>query len=70
MNLILEVNLKKKLEQNDILVFDGKQWTNESKDEFLAKANAELKELDERVEKLEKQVAVLSQLVKELRGED
>lgn len=47
MNVVLDVNLKKELEKNDILVFDGKQWVNLSKDEYLAKTRDNIKELKE-----------------------
>lgn len=70
MNLVLSVNLKKKLEKNDILVFNGKEWINISKSEFLAELNNKFCELQDKLNKLQELADNLDKKVKELRGED
>ena len=35
MKELLQINLQKDLESNDILIFQDGQWTNVRKDEFL-----------------------------------
>lgn len=66
MDLILNVKLNKKLEKGDVLVYDGKEWKNISKKEFLAEMQ---KEVDDTKEQL-KVVEDLKHKVAELRGED
>ena len=66
MDLILNVKLNKKLEKGDVLVYDGKEWKNISKKEFLAEMQ---KEIDEAEEQL-KLIKDLKRKVAELRGED
>lgn len=70
MNLVLDVNLKKNLEPGDILVFNGKQWTNLSKEEYLAKLLHSVNSLEDRCDKIEKENDELKQKVAELRGEE
>jgi len=70
MNLVLNVNFKKNLEQGDILFFDGKNWRNLSKDELLAQLNLEVTDLKHEINKLKELCDDLSKKVKELRGED
>lgn len=66
MDLILNVNFKKKLEPGDVLFFDGKSWTNLSKEELLVQLNNELKEIKAKLPKLDE----LEKKVAELRGEE
>ena len=70
MNLVLDVNLKKNLEPGDILVFNGKEWTNLSKEEYLAKLSLAVNSLEDRCDKIEKENDELKQKVAELRGEE
>jgi len=66
MDLILNVNFKKKLEPGDILFFDGKCWTNLSKEELLVQLNNDIKELKAKLPELDE----LKHKVAELRGEE
>ena len=70
MNLVLNIELKKKLENGDILVYSDGSWINLSKEEYIAKLTNEFNELHNKVNNLESIVNELNQLVKELRGED
>lgn len=70
MNLVLDVNFKKKLEAEDILYFDGKSWTNLSKSEYLAQLLQKVNALEAKYEKLENSNKELAQKVAELRGEE
>lgn len=45
MNLALDVKFKKDLEKNDVLVYDGKLWSNLSKEEYLAKIRDDVENL-------------------------
>lgn len=66
MDLILNVKLNKKLEKGDVLIYDGKEWKNVSKKEFLAEMQKEVDDIKERL----KVVKDLKHKVAELRGED
>jgi len=65
-NLILPVELKKTLEANDILVYNGHVWINVSKKEYLAEFVNEIN----RLKNLQDDVDTLKTQVRELRGED
>lgn len=45
MNLVLDVDIVKNLEKNDILVFDGNKWVNMSKEEYLTRVKEDIKDL-------------------------
>lgn len=66
MDLILNVKLNKKLEAGDVLVYDGKEWKNVSKKEFLAELVNEITDIKEEL----KAIKDLKHKVAELRGED
>lgn len=66
MNVVLNVNLNKKLEDNDILVYCNGYWTNLSKEEYLRKLKNDINELKEKLSELDD----LKKKVAELRGED
>lgn len=66
MDLILNVKINKKLEKGDVLVYDGKEWKNVSKKEFLAEMQKEVDNIKEQL----KIVKDLKRKVAELRGED
>lgn len=66
MDLILNVKINKKLEKGDILVYDGKEWKNVSKKEFLAELVNEITDIKEEL----KAIKDLKHKVAELRGED
>ena len=66
MDLILNVKLNKKLEKGDILIYEGKEWKNISKKEFLIELVNEIDDIKEGL----KIVKDLKHKVAELRGED
>lgn len=66
MDLILNVKLNKKLEKGDVLVYDGKEWKNVSKKEFLIELANEIVDIKEAL----KAIKDLKHKVAELRGED
>lgn len=70
MNLVLNVNLTKKLENGDILIYSDGAWINLSKDEYIGKLTNELNDTKKDVKELKSEVDQLKLLVKELRGED
>lgn len=70
MNLVLNVNLTKKLENNDILIYAEGVWINLSKDEFLGKLNKEVNLLKEENKNLKDDLNYALKAIKELRGED
>lgn len=63
--VVLNFNPTKKLENNDIIVFQNNRWTNVSRAEFLAKYINEINEIKQRLLELDD----LKQKVAELRGE-
>lgn len=70
MKELLQINLQKDLESNDILIFQDGQWTNVRKDEFLSGCLKDIKQLKEDNENLRDRVEKLEGAVRELRGED
>lgn len=70
MNLILNVNLEKKLENGDILVYSDGAWTNLPKNEYLGKLINELNDVKKDIKELKNEIDRLNKLVKELRGEE
>ena len=66
MDLILNVKLNKKLEKGDVLVYDGKEWKNISKKEFLAEIINEIGDINEKLKILKE----FKKKIAELRGED
>ena len=70
MNLVLNVNLTKKLENGDILIYAEGVWINLSKDEFLGKLNKEVNLLKEENKNLKDDLNYALKAIKELRGED
>lgn len=66
MDLILNVKFNKRPEPNDILVFNGKEWVNMTKKEFLIELIGEIKNIKDTIKDLDE----LKREVKELRGED
>ena len=66
MDMILNVNLTKELEDGDILVRCNGYWTNLSKEEYLRLLKDDIAVLKQKLSKLDE----LEKKVAELRGED
>lgn len=70
MDLILNVKINKKLEKDDVLVYDGKEWKNVSRKEFLAKMSQENETLREECKIMRDDLDYALKAIRELRGED